>query len=106
MLRQCSTRAGARTPARGEGKDVGKGEGKAFRNGGGKVFGKGGGKSGPYNGNVKPGTVVRPGLAHPGHLNFSLVSTQGTKGTSIPCHCNVLHADPRLTVNARGPDKL
>ena len=98
MLRQCSTRAGARTPARGKG--------KAFRNGGGKVFGKGGGNSGPYNGNVKPSTVVRPGLAHPGHLNFSLVSTQGTKGTSIPCHCNVLHADPRLTVNARGPDKL
>lgn len=53
--------------------------------------------------NVPPGTVADLGIARPGHMNFYLVSHQGIKGTSVPCHYHVLHLDERLGV---GPDDL
>merc|ERR1719410_131996 len=53
--------------------------------------------------NVPPGTVADLGISQPGHMNFYLVSHQGIKGTSVPCHYHVLHLDKRLDV---GPDDL
>uniref|UniRef100_A0A7S0ASA9 Piwi domain-containing protein n=1 Tax=Pyrodinium bahamense TaxID=73915 RepID=A0A7S0ASA9_9DINO len=71
--------------------------------GGGSSGGKGwreGGKGGNDVGNVPAGTVAGRGIAQPGHLNFFLVSAKGIKGTSIPCHYHVLHADARLEITA------
>eukprot|EP00930_Biecheleria_cincta_P070373 TRINITY_DN58008_c0_g1_i1.p1 TRINITY_DN58008_c0_g1~~TRINITY_DN58008_c0_g1_i1.p1 ORF type:complete len:1106 (-),score=191.65 TRINITY_DN58008_c0_g1_i1:417-3734(-) len=60
--------------------------------------GKNKGDSGARN--VPAGTVAGRGIAQPGHLNFFLVSAKGIKGTSIPCHYHVLHADERLKLSA------
>jgi len=45
---------------------------------------------------IPPGTAAGLGIAQHGHLNFFLVSHQGIKGTSIPCHYHVLHCDRHL----------
>lgn len=84
---------------RGSGKDSG-----SWQGGWGSKGGRADGDTG--NGNVLPGTVAGEGIAQPGHLNFFLVSAHGIKGTSVPCHYHVLHADARLNVEAKDLEQV
>ena len=60
------------------------------------------GKACQKQANVPPGSLVDTKIVTPNMMDYFLVSHQGIRGTSKPCHYFVLHDENNFTMNQIG----